>query len=504
MKCFAMFAGIALSAGASVVAAQAPSGPGAATLLPGDRSIEIAGESGKESEIRTIRFQVSGEPAIAFLPHDLRRKTPEPQYRIDSGQVRVTPVAATKVIPGFSTFELSVVSLPEHYGRYDGEIEIFVDGKSREKLPLVLNILPPASLDVKPQPPQVTLSTTSGSSLPFAGRLVPAARPTVAKQLVAVPGLPEGVEINSVAASPLLSSTGNGQFQGTFNIKKERDGIFINVDASQASADKYTAVAELVMAETGRKLALPIEVSVRVGPMMVLILIITGILLGRLAKFMTDRGNVILAAKRQVEEFIERADAVPQPYRNALDETRNDLRQLLRTARFAAVAAAVESANKRAELVEYAAKLGAWARDAGNKDADARLGALQGALTHSTQFQQIKDQLDGIAAMLTPPRAAQEAQNQRDDDAAAAGRTTQGGVTRGEVLVWLTEKSWWIIETAAIVILAFVGFEALYVNGSATFGANPVSDYLTAVIWGLSADVAGRTITSLGRAGAPA
>jgi hypothetical protein len=237
---------------------------------------------------------------------------------------------------------------------------------------------------------------------------------------------------------------------------------------------------------------------------MVLLLIITGILLGRLAKFMTDRGNVILAAKRQVEEFIERADAVPQPYRNALDETRNDLRQLLRTARFAAVAAAVESANKRAELVEYAAKLGAWARDAGNKDADARLGALQGALTHGIQFQQIKDQLDGIAAMLTAPPAAQEAQNQRDDDAAAAGRTTQGGVTRGEILVWLTEKSWWIIETAAIVILAFVGFEALYVNGSATFGANPVSDYLTAVIWGLSADVAGRTITSLGRAGAPA
>jgi len=39
-----------------------------------------------------------------------------------------------------------------------------------------------------------------------------------------------------------------------------------------------------------------------------------------------------------------------------------------------------------------------------------------------------------------------------------------------------------------------IGFEALYMNGSPTFGANPVTDYLTAIIWGLSADVAGRTL----------
>ena len=55
------------------------------------------------------------------------------------------------------------------------------------------------------------------------------------------------------------------------------------------------------------------------------------------------------------------------------------------------------------------------------------------------------------------------------------------------------------LELIGVLLLAFVGFEALYVNGSATFGANPVADYLTAIVWGLSADVAARTITSLGR-----
>jgi hypothetical protein len=55
------------------------------------------------------------------------------------------------------------------------------------------------------------------------------------------------------------------------------------------------------------------------------------------------------------------------------------------------------------------------------------------------------------------------------------------------------------LELIGVLLLAFIGFEALYVNGSATFGANPVTDYLTAIIWGVSADVAARTLTSLGR-----
>jgi hypothetical protein len=48
-----------------------------------------------------------------------------------------------------------------------------------------------------------------------------------------------------------------------------------------------------------------------------------------------------------------------------------------------------------------------------------------------------------------------------------------------------------------IVILAFVGFEAIYVNSAKAFGANPVNDFLTALVWGLSADVAGRTIANV-------
>jgi hypothetical protein len=53
------------------------------------------------------------------------------------------------------------------------------------------------------------------------------------------------------------------------------------------------------------------------------------------------------------------------------------------------------------------------------------------------------------------------------------------------------------IKLALLLGLLAVGVETLYVNQGLTFGANPVSDYSTLVVWGLSADVASRSLTKL-------
>ena len=53
-------------------------------------------------------------------------------------------------------------------------------------------------------------------------------------------------------------------------------------------------------------------------------------------------------------------------------------------------------------------------------------------------------------------------------------------------------------EWLGIKLLALVGYEVLYLNGSPTFGAN-FSDYFGVLVWGMGADVAARTITALGR-----
>ncbi len=53
------------------------------------------------------------------------------------------------------------------------------------------------------------------------------------------------------------------------------------------------------------------------------------------------------------------------------------------------------------------------------------------------------------------------------------------------------------LKLVLIIGLLAVGVETLYINQGTTFGANPVPDYITLAVWGLSADVASRTLTKL-------
>ena len=58
-----------------------------------------------------------------------------------------------------------------------------------------------------------------------------------------------------------------------------------------------------------------------------------------------------------------------------------------------------------------------------------------------------------------------------------------------------------LLWIALIVLLVFVGMKTLYVEQGVTFGAGGFADYLSLIVWGLSADVAGRTLANLGGKG---
>jgi hypothetical protein len=131
-----------------------------AQLLAAERTIEISGEAGRESETRTIRFRTSNRPTIEFEPSNLARTSPQglrPAI-IDSGQVRITPAPPTKAPgPGFATFELTVTYLPERYGVFSGSIDIRVEGEKTEKIDIKLTVRPSASLALSPEPKSVSL-----------------------------------------------------------------------------------------------------------------------------------------------------------------------------------------------------------------------------------------------------------------------------------------------------------------------------------------------------------
>jgi hypothetical protein len=70
---------------------------------------------------------------------------------------------------------------------------------------------------------------------------------------------------------------------------------------------------------------------------------------------------------------------------------------------------------------------------------------------------------------------------------------------RAEATLWLVRP---LLYLALLLGLLAVGIGSLYVNNGVTFGANPFADYLGLVLWGLSADVASRSLSNLRGEGA--
>ena len=65
---------------------------------------------------------------------------------------------------------------------------------------------------------------------------------------------------------------------------------------------------------------------------------------------------------------------------------------------------------------------------------------------------------------------------------------------RAEATYWFVRP---LVYMVLIIGLTLVGLNTLYIEKGETFGARPMSDYLTLFLWGLGADVASRSVSSL-------
>jgi len=63
------------------------------------------------------------------------------------------------------------------------------------------------------------------------------------------------------------------------------------------------------------------------------------------------------------------------------------------------------------------------------------------------------------------------------------------------------EATFWFVRPLLYLVLltglTLAGLNTLYIEKGETFGAKPMSDYLTLLLWGLSADVASRSLSGL-------
>jgi hypothetical protein len=321
--------------------------------------------------------------------------------------------------------------------------------------------------------------------------------------------LPQGIEVTGTSGDVvLMSDGGQGPLNGTAKIQHTSQNAVLVVDASAAMPGKYSGTAEIVLAQGQRRLLLPIEISVRSSPWWVLLLIVIGVLLGQAAKWSNERGSKIIMAQDRIFEIETRLQRIDPRFAAWLEPTLKELRTTFVDGQYDAIAGLATTAAERFALVERLVRLYGRATVIGSDPLGHRIIALEGSIRGLDDLDGINATVKQIATDLTAAEQKPKAEDAADAPVgpqganAVASPPSAGSRARQNAFAfgaWIARKLPPVLQFMAILLVAFVGFEAIYLNGSQTFGANPVTDALSAVVWGLSADVAARTLLSLGR-----
>ncbi|QBE66041.1 hypothetical protein [Pseudoduganella lutea] len=462
----------------------------AALTLDDTAPIALSGEPGKDSDIRTLTFSAAegeAKATLQFRATPLVRCTPD-VARIDPAQVVVEPKAGD--LTGL-VYELRIRTLPERYGNYHGTVTVANGKDFKEKLKISLQVRFPAAATLAIVPPIISLPVMrSGApgTEPLSGV------PVIGKAALFVSGLPDGVALDRYALSPLMSARGYGDFSGEKRLSRDKDGNWIlQVNALGVRPDKYSSYARLGVEGSDRFVSVPVDVLVRASPWCVLALLCAGIALGRGVKFMNEHGKPLLAAQRELGSLRTRVALLNTDIQPQKPMFLAQLQRMIDDGKLAEFATALPDAAGRVALLEKIGHLaGSALASAALQQRLTRLAQQVGLGGMLAELEMQHQQLLRDAAAPVASDGLELQMKMPQDNPPQPGRWKS---VRPRVLA-----AWgWLLELAGVVVLCLVGYEILYLGGSPTFGAH-FSDYFGALVWGLGADVAARSLSALGRA----
>lgn len=308
-------------------------------------------------------------------------------------------------------------------------------------------------------------------------------------------------------------------------------GMNVAIDPTRMPADHY--VGKVYLTATGRDgpISVPLDLSMREGPLGPLAAIFAGILLGRLVKYMNDRGNAegdaLLAAIR-AERSSDRAHPDDQA---VLRRQLESARQTIYSGRPATAIDELNAIAGRQELLAALRRLEDLVR--GNTDLERQIAEARFWIDSKSdaKARDVVQELQTAVSRLPPSgldefrggfgpgavpdvagalRAASDVLDRANDAVrAAAGGVGTGfdrarswlqnlvgdtGRLRAEAALWLARP---LLYALLLVLLAYTGLSTLYVANGNTFGANAFADYMLLFTWGLTSDVASRTLANL-------
>ncbi|WP_392482776.1 hypothetical protein [Nostoc sp. C110] len=506
-----------------------------------DKPLEIKGWLGEENAlISNIRLTASGGSITAwtFLPSDLKRTEGDEVI----GRQQVELIGERKLeegLPKDFQVKLSGVKLP---GTYQGQIEILLPSQKRSEalvIPLTVKAKArPALVPVKDSE-QVQLQLVRCSwDCGLAHLLLPAS--AFQDQRLIYLDNPNQATVFLTSAEVILQGK-----QTNYQITKTEVeppqspqtlaankiiSLPLNWKRSQIPPDRYTGAVYLTMEGREGRLSIPVDLSMRTGPAIPILVLLVGIVLGRLFKYMQEKGipqSDALAKVYEVENMIAQVDQQDQEILSPMvNKVRNSVSQMDLETVNADLVKIKERLNCLTSLRKIEQQLKGMEQDpdvGGENGLLAKIGKARNLIKLENDeqakelLQQIQQSIINLSnGMMGGDKKPDPSLTAAANEAAAAILAAAGQKTKSDRFAWLrrlliaiagvsnelrAETTLWIVRPllslTLLVGLSLVGIRALYVEKGMTFGADPFSNYLELILWGLSADVASRSLSNL-------
>ncbi len=522
-----------------------------------DKPLEITGWLGEGNAfIGNVRLTASEQDveSFTFLPSDLKRQDTDEEIARQQVELIGKPQLSAGVPKDFQV-KVSGIQSP---GTYEGQIELLPSGQQRSEAVVI-----PLRVRAKARPNLIPLQGSEQVQLQLvrcswwldcalAHLLLPAsafqnqwqlrfdnpveAPVSLTNAEVVLEGKQTGYQITETEVEPPTSP----ETLAANQIVR----LPLKWTRAQIPPDRYTGAVYLTLEGKEGRLAIPVNLSMRSGPLIPLLLLLVGITLGRLFKYMQEKGipqSDALGEVNQLERQIAEADPEDQKILMPMvNQVRQSVYQMDLDGVKTEVGASADRLNCLSRLRVMEEKLAekkAHPKVGGENgilqkiakartllslptDAQGKELAQAKALLEEIQSEVVKLGTSMMGSDNKPDAAMMETAQEAEEAAAAVGHAVQAEMKRAPALpMWVVrlrrsliflsgvssevraEATYWVVRPLLSLALLFglsvVGIRALYVEKGVTFGGDPFSDYWELVLWGLSADVASRSLSNL-------
>ncbi len=248
----------------------------------------------------------------------------------------------------------------------------------------------------------------------------------------------------------------------------------LTIELSNIPPDEYAGTIFLTM-EGGQKINLPLNMKVRAGPLLPLGVLIFGIALGWFSKYMKEQGQPLVKAIQKINRL--KLDIIEAPL------NKEDQEKLLDR---------VDKARNFADRQDFDAvdKMIKDIRSMKEESEKRKLSTANDENVEESEKRKPSTANDENAEKVKKP-IGQLVSNHGNEMHKFTQRLPDR--IRSEATFRIAQP---LLPILLVIGLSAVGLNSLYIDKK-TFGTQPFPDYLNLIVWGLSADLASKSLTDL-------